>query len=477
MEQYIPSNLTLIILIIIIILGVNGSSALIDIVKKYIRVFKKIREPEEEIVEPEPKPNKDTVSPPPPPTVEESTPKTSTINDKVKKEKRERKAKESQKRIEEQHRQRQLEKEEAIRKREEVKAKSVPAKKEIITSNPKTPTKIITKKSREKEVLPPVTKPKEKPIQQKCYVNYTSHLQETKQIYPLLKIPQKGCIVRSYRIGASKRREYKEASFQQTISNYFSKHFKVTGNIRLNTGEKTRPYEPDIALVDEISNLNVRIDIEIDEPYAGIKRNPTHCIGDDTSRDIFFRDRGWIVIRFSEEQVHKKELSCIKYIFKVVQSIYTNIPALSDLEHIEELPTQKQWDVVQAQKWEKNNYRERYLEHVFNPLLPDEETTERGLTKQEIKEENEVKPTLLGEVETEELSGYNKGNISGRDKRIEFYPEPHRYTIDKVPVPSVSTVVSKFFPEFDAYYRAANLKPSNPLYGYSVDRANEKSFM
>ena len=285
----------------------------------------------------------------------------------------------------------------------------------------------------------------------------------------MLKIPQKGCILRSYRIGASKRRGYKEASFQQTISNYFSNYFKVTGGIRLNTGEKTRPYEPDIALVDEKSNLNVRIDIEIDEPYAGIKRNPTHCIGDDTGRDIFFRDRGWIVIRFSEEQVHKKELSCIKYIFKVVQSIYTNIPAPSDLEHIEELPIQKQWGVVQAQKWEKINYRESYLEHSFNYLPPEQETTERGLTEQETNEEKEVEPTPLGEVETEELSGYNVGNTNSRDERIKFYPEPHIYTIDKVPAPSVSTVVSKFFPEFDAYYRAANLKPSNPLYGYSVE--------
>jgi len=401
----------------------------------------------------ETKPKQDTDSHNPPPVEKPTTKASPTNNTKAEKEKRKKerkkRAKESQERVIAQHTQRQLEKDEAETKQE--KGKSAPTTEKPKITNPKAPTKIVSKKDKKKEILPPATQAKKTPKQQQFYVNYTSQLRETEQAYPLLKIPQKGCIVRSYRTGASLRRGYKEASFQRTISNYFSKHFKVTGNIRLNTGEKTRPYEPDIALIDEKSNLNVRIDIEIDEPYAGIKRNPTHCIGDDTGRDIFFRDRGWIVIRFSEEQVHKKELSCIKYIFKVVQSIYTNISEPHNLELIEELSIQKQWDVLQAQKWEKINYREGYLDHTFNYLPTEEETTERGFTQQEIKEEKEVKPTLLGEVEIEELSGYNKGNISSKDERIEFYPEPHRYTIDKVPAPSVSTVVSKFFPEFDAY--------------------------
>lgn len=51
-------------------------------------------------------------------------------------------------------------------------------------------------------------------------------------------------------------------------------------------------------------------------------------------------------------------------------------------------------------------------------------------------------------------TGFNLKNKHLRDERIKFYPEPHVYTIDNVPIPSVSIVISKFFPEFDSIYWA-----------------------
>ncbi|MCG8894677.1 hypothetical protein G1K73_13090 [Tenacibaculum finnmarkense] len=166
------------------------------------------------------------------------------------------------------------------------------------------------------------------------FVNYSCTINENEDSYPILKIPTKGCIVRTHRIGATKRKGFKDKSFEKSISTLLSNKFEISGNIRLNTGKLTRPFEPDIAIICH-SNKNIRIDIEIDEPYAGITRQPTHCKGEDVNRDNYFRDRGWIVIRFSELQVHTKEIECLNFIVSVINSIDCSIQIYNDLKSVQ----------------------------------------------------------------------------------------------------------------------------------------------
>ena len=108
------------------------------------------------------------------------------------------------------------------------------------------------------------------------FVNYDITKVPTTNSYPVFRFPKKGTVVRSFRLGNTKRRGFKEEAFQKSIELYFGKVFTVLGNARLNTGKETRPFEPDIAIIDK-SSSNLRIDIEIDEPYAGLTRQPTHC--------------------------------------------------------------------------------------------------------------------------------------------------------------------------------------------------------
>jgi hypothetical protein len=266
--------------------------------------------------------------------------------------------------------------------------------------------------------------------------------------------PKKGCIVRSYRTGSTKRRGYKEKSFQISIKKYFSDDFKILGNIRLNTGQNTRPYEPDIALIGLKPDKNIRIDIEIDEPYAGITRQATHCENEDYVRDCYFIDRGWIVIRFSEYQVHTQLNKSLKFIADVIASIKPEYSIPQSLINTEEIDSEPFWDLIQAQKWEKEEYREKYLNHTFEIIPEEPETIERDFDEQEIAEEELVISTVIGEVDQKKYTSFNKTNSPLRDERIEFFPDPHIYTIDNVPAPSASTIVSKFFPEFDMKYWA-----------------------
>ena len=280
-------------------------------------------------------------------------------------------------------------------------------------------------------------------------VNYDISKVSTTNSYPVFRFPKKGTVVRSFRFGNTKRRGVKEESFQKSIEQYFGKTFTVLGNARLNTGKETRPFEPDIAIIDK-SNTNLRIDIEIDEPYAGITRQPTHCKGEDVYRDTYFVDRGWIVIRFSEYQVHLQEKDCLRYIAETIKSAIPNYEIPSQLLNQPSLQVEKLWDIVQAQKWEKAKYREQYLNHIFQSIEEQTETIERDFDEQEFKEEQFVNPTLIGEVDDKKSIAFNLKNKHPRDSRIKFYPEPHIYTIDNTPAPSASTIIAKFFPEFDA---------------------------
>jgi len=290
------------------------------------------------------------------------------------------------------------------------------------------------------------------------FVNYDITKNPITNSYPVFRFPKKGTVVRSYRLGNTKRRGFKEVTFQNSIERYFGDDFVVLGNVRLNTGKETRPFEPDIAIIDK-SNSNLRIDIEIDEPYAGFTRQPTHCKGEDINRDIYFIDRGWIVIRFSEYQVHLYENDCLKFISEAIKSAIPGYKIPNQLINQPVLQVEKLWDIVQAQKWEKAKYREQYLNHSFQSTEEQSETIERDFDEQELKEEKLVKPTLIGEADNKISIAFNRDNSHPRDSRIKFYPEPHVYTIDNTPAPSASTIISKFFPEFDSVYWANRKAP------------------
>lgn len=333
----------------------------------------------------------------------------------------------------------------------EVKQEKVIPKVETFEVKPKV-------KPKSQEQLPKAKEETAKSKGEIDFVNYDISKVQTVNSYPVFRFPKKGTVVRSFRLGNTKRRGFKEESFQKSIELYFGKTFTVLGNARLNTGKETRPFEPDIAIIDK-SNLNLKIDIEIDEPYAGLTRQPTHCKGEDVNRDIYFVDRGWIVIRFSEYQVHMQENDCLRYIAETIKSAIPNYEIPSQLLNQPSLQVEKLWDIVQAQKWEKAKYREQYLNHIFQSIEEQTETIERDFDEQEFKEEQLVKPTLIGEVDEKKSTAFNLKNMHPRDSRIKFYPEPHIYTIDNTPAPSASTIIAKFFPEFDSVYWANRKAP------------------
>jgi very-short-patch-repair endonuclease len=346
----------------------------------------------------------------------------------------------------------------AVNEHKPIYSKQTETKQEKVIPKDETIDVKLKPKHKSEEQLPKAKVETSKPKDEVIFVNYDISKAQMTNSYPVFRFPKKGTVVRSFRLGNTKRRGFKEDSFQISIEQYFGKDFNVLGNARLNTGKETRPFEPDIAIIDN-SNANIRIDIEIDEPYAGITRQPTHCKGEDVNRDIYFVDRGWIVIRFSEYQVHLQEDDCLRYIAETIKLAIPKYEIPSQLLKQPSLQVEKLWDIVQAQKWEKAKYREQYLNHTFLHTEEQKETIERDFDEQELLEEKLVKPTLIGEFDNKQSIAFNRQNAHARDSRIKFYPEPHVYTIDNTPAPSASTIIAKFFPEFDSVYWANRKAP------------------
>jgi hypothetical protein len=152
-----------------------------------------------------------------------------------------------------------------------------------------------------------------------------NHFEQSEQyLYPVVKMPKQNSNQQLPRLGRSNQKGYKENDFYNQIKSKITS-IDVENNVHMVITYYNKPYEPDIVLFDK--KLNLYIDIEIDEPYDGYYRYPTHCtnpeeeIKQDDIRDLFFTESGWVVIRFTEKQVHCQANECIDYIQNVLNSL------------------------------------------------------------------------------------------------------------------------------------------------------------
>lgn len=183
--------------------------------------------------------------------------------------------------------------------------------------------------------------------------------------FPYVIMPQPNCVIKFPRKGKTGRKGYKEEAFKTYIEQYFRNSHQIYDDRFLLIKNSSKPFEPDFALVNEKNGVNIFLDIEIDEPYEGTNdianRKPTHYQYADTNRNNSFKNRGWIVIRFAEIQVHQQPNSCCKFITDVLKSIHTEYSFPASLQSVPKINSVKQWTNEEARQWSLEKYRERYL--------------------------------------------------------------------------------------------------------------------
>jgi len=260
-----------------------------------------------------------------------------------------------------------------------------------------------------------------------------NHFAQTEQYqYPVVKMPKHNCTLKLPRIGRSNQKGYKEDDFFSKIKLQIL-DIEVSNNFHMVIPNYSKPYEPDMVLFDKEKNLY--IDIEIDEPYDGFYRYPTHNyraeddFKQDNIRDLFFTESGWVVIRFTEKQVHKQPNECIDYIKNVINSIYSK-----GFSKTPKCELENQWNENQCIQWQLNNYRENYLEiHSFYKRKSHKEVVFAELEYEPI--EVNIQRTQFEDIEKQ----------FDKDLHKYFHPKDKTGNAEFI---SVTTLVERFF-QFD----------------------------
>lgn len=152
---------------------------------------------------------------------------------------------------------------------------------------------------------------------------------------------------------------FSEKEFQLSLNRYFPGLISPQALLK-NNYNPTYWYRADFAYIDP--EVPLYIDIEIDEPYGYKTGEPIHFLGRDKDeiRNNFFLSKGWVVIRFAEEQVCLHPKSCCKAIAQVV-SVITGEPVPPQLIQVPDLQPILQWTLEEALQMAESNYRNRYL--------------------------------------------------------------------------------------------------------------------
>jgi hypothetical protein len=113
----------------------------------------------------------------------------------------------------------------------------------------------------------------------------------------------------------------------------------------------------------EIILPGLGIQVEIDEPYEGKQSRPHHCSDDsgDKQRDIFFLERGWIIIRFAERQVVESPVACCRVIGQVLAELTGERSCLDAIGKQQPLAKTATWTTKEAMVMAKKNFRHQYL--------------------------------------------------------------------------------------------------------------------
>lgn len=318
---------------------------------------------------------------------------------------------------------------------------------------PMPPKQEEAKATEAEKVVPAMDKVKDEVKDSPKRVNYSLSSSKTLQEYLFYYSPEKGTIIYPHRHHKGKIRGYSEEMFESLLRSAFANlPLGVYGDVNLKLSETAKSYEPDIALISSTSS-NIRIDIEIDEPYSLVSRNPIHYAEDnsDAVRDLIMKSAGWIVMRFAEEQIVKQPMACVSSIARLLIQIDSSlVPESCSISEFVKPVTR--WTKAEAELMAQNNYREEYLE-ISSPVSPQNpgEEDDRPLTEEEKAARIEIKTVgLWGETEKKSSIKFNAENISDRDARIEFFPDTHTYILDGIiNLLPATTVISNHFPAFD----------------------------
>ena len=252
--------------------------------------------------------------------------------------------------------------------------------------------------------------------------------------YPIVNRPEEGTVLYPYRRIQRVRTGRLEAYFIQYIRKVMPEQVQILQDVCINVSESLPPYYPDITLLIN-GRPDIRIDVEIDEPYT-IDRKPIHYLScGDQYRDCLLNRHGWTVVRFAVTQIQRTPLECAEYLINLINPDTLITPTI--------VPAIPRWSRSEALKIAARG--EQYPEEVPSP------TKLLSFSEEEKRCKSLVKPLPRTGDMTEKMSTFTDAGVYAQDQFIDFEPEEHIYTYaGQERFLPVSSLIAYFFEEFNA---------------------------
>ena len=199
---------------------------------------------------------------------------------------------------------------------------------------------------------------------------------------------------------------------------------------------------PDLVILVE-GRPEVRIAVQIDEPFDVCTREPQHYLtcGDDYLDNLMTR-LGWTVVRFAERQVWNHHQACADYLTALLKTLVPNLecPQLSD----KPLPPVKRWTKAEAQKMAAR------VQAKMPVQIPNQVPC-YAMTSEECQYMAQVKPFPRTADMLEKMATFRDAGRYEQDAYIDFESYEHIYIYNgRQRLLPVSSLVGYFFESFNA---------------------------
>ena len=267
--------------------------------------------------------------------------------------------------------------------------------------------------------------------------------------YPLISFPEQGTVTYPFRRHPLVKPGTLELQFAHELTAKLPAGVECIMNACIITTDKQPPYYPDLALV-VADKPEVRIDVEIDEPYVAATREPIHYVScGDMFRDHLLNRHGWTVVRLAAQQIEQETSICVDFLVELVtamvadmqdidQHVYTSVP----------FPVAR-WSRNEALKmayWQKVKGEDR--EWIVDRYALDDD---------ELKCRQQVKPFEKTADMREKMQTFRDAGRYEQDADIDFEPDEHIYIYKGIKrMLPVSSLIAYFFEEFQALPQAEN---------------------
>lgn len=270
-----------------------------------------------------------------------------------------------------------------------------------------------------------------------------------KQQFPILRFPEKGTILYPYRRHPLIQPGALEQAFARELVGLLPAGVECLSNVCIITTDKQPPYYPDLALV-VAGRPDIRIDIEIDEPYKKATREPIHYLScGDVFRDHLLNRHGWTVVRFAVQQVVQEPSICAAYLLELLAVMMDDMAVVSQyIFNSVPFPVEA-WTHAEALKmayWQKVPGEDKQLDE-----------RRYALDEQEQKCLPLIKPFDKTADMQEKMTTFRDAGRYAQDEHIDFEPCEHIYIYKGIKrMLPVSSLIAYFFDEFQALPQAEN---------------------